>query len=87
MTHHAAPSFWKCYQALPAEIQRLADKNFAFLKGNPAHPSVQFKRVKSSRLRSARVGDHYRALATDCGDAVLWFWIGTHEAYNQIIRR
>jgi hypothetical protein len=30
-----------------------------------------------------RVGDHYRAVGLKKGDAVIWFWIGTHEEYNR----
>jgi hypothetical protein len=29
-----------------------------------------------------RVGDHYRALARRKGELIIWFWIGTHEEYN-----
>jgi hypothetical protein len=32
-----------------------------------------------------RVGAHYRALAVDASDGVLWFWIGTHAAYDRIV--
>ena len=53
------------------------------LKVNPQHPSLRFKRV--GRLRSARVGMHYRALGVDVSDGVLWFWIGTHADYDTLI--
>lgn len=43
MIHTASARFWRCYDALPAEIRALADKNFALLKADPAHPSLQFK--------------------------------------------
>jgi hypothetical protein len=31
---------------------------------------------------SVRIGDHYRALGKRSGDLIVWFWIGTHEEYN-----
>jgi hypothetical protein len=33
-----------------------------------------------------RVGLHYRALAVEDGDDLIWFWIGTHAQYDAIIR-
>jgi len=38
------------------------------------------------RFWSARVGIHYRALAVQDGDDVVWFWIGRHDEYESIIR-
>ena len=84
MKHFAASGFWAAYQALPSEIQRLADRCFDLLKENPAHPSLHFKKV--ARFRSARVGLHYRALGVEVSDGVLWFWIGTHADYDKLVR-
>lgn len=83
MIHLASPSFWECYEALPAAVRELADKQFALLKENPRHPSLHFKRLK--RFYSARVGVHYRALAVEAPDGLLWFWIGSHADYDRIV--
>lgn len=83
MTHHASPSFWKNYAALPRVVRELADKQFALLKANPQHPSLRLKRVK--RFHSARVGAHHRALAVDVADGLLWFWIGSHAEYDRLV--
>ncbi len=83
MTHHASLSFWACYDALPAAVRDLADKQFALLKANPRHPSLHLKRI--GRYHSARVGVHYRALAVDAPDGLLWFWIGSHADYDRIV--
>jgi len=61
MRHFASASFWEAYGKLPGHIRNLADKNFALLKENPQHPSLQFE--KAGRFWSARVGLRYRALA------------------------
>ena len=66
--HFADPDFWFHYRELPEEIQALADKNFALLKADPRHPSVRLKKV--GVLYAARVGLHYRALATERTDGV-----------------
>jgi hypothetical protein len=83
LNHHASPDFWSCYRALPKEVQELADKSFALLKGNPKHPSLHFKRI--DRFWSARVGLHYRAVAVEAPDGLLWFWIGTHGEYDKVV--
>jgi len=83
LNHYASPDFWACYRALPAEVQELADKSFSLLKDNPKYPSLHFKRV--NRFWSARVGLHYRALAVEASDGVLWFWIGTHAEYDKLV--
>ena len=82
MIHYAAPSFWRAYHQLPEQVRALADKQFQLLKADPQHPSLHFKRV--GRFYSARVGAHYRALAVEAPDGVLWFWIGSHAEYDRI---
>ena len=83
MTHRASAKFWHFHAWLPEEIQRLAGENFELLKTNPRHPSLRFKKV--GRYWSARVGIHYRAVAVEDGNDVVWFWIGHHSKYDQII--
>ncbi|MCG2630237.1 hypothetical protein L6654_26770 [Bradyrhizobium sp. WYCCWR 13023] len=84
MKHAASPRFWKSYEALPANVQRLADANFRLLKSDPNHPSLQFKRV--GRYWSARVGLRYRALAVEANGDYVWFWIGSHADYDRLVQ-
>ena len=85
MTHHASRRFWVHYRALPSEVQRLADANYQLLRANPAHPSLQLKKI--GRFRSVRIGLHYRALAVDsASDDLVWFWIGHHSDYDRLIK-
>jgi hypothetical protein len=84
MRHFASPSFWECYDRLPASIQELADKNFGLLKANPRHPSLHMK--KAGRYWSVRVGIKYRALAVEIEEGLLWFWIGTHAEYDRLVK-
>jgi len=83
LNHFASPAFWDRYQRLPLHVRELADAQFALLKENPAHPSLHFKKV--GRHRSVRIGMHYRALAVDTSDGLLWFWIGSHADYDRVI--
>jgi hypothetical protein len=64
-------------------VQTLADRAFALLKADPRHPSLHIKKV--GRFWSARVGLHHRAIGVEAPDAVLWFWIGTHADYDNLV--
>jgi hypothetical protein len=68
---------------MPLSIQELADAHFALLKKNPSHPSLHFK--KAGQYRSVRIGMHYRALAVEVPEGLLWFWIGSHSDYDKIL--
>lgn len=83
MRHRASPSFWKLYDALPAAVQRVADKNYELLQADPRHSSLHFKKVEG--LWSVRVGAHYRALGFDHENGVMWFWIGSHAEYDKFM--
>lgn len=83
MIHHAAVTFWKHYFALPKDIQAQADKSFDLLKVDPYHPSLHFKKI--GKYWSVRASLEYRTSGIDVADGVLWFWIGTHSAYNRLI--
>lgn len=88
MKHMTLPRFWQCYQKLPKEVQKLADKNFQLLKSDPYHPSLHFKKIgKHTSLWSARVGMKYRVLGREKPEGVLWFWIGTHDEYDTILSK
>ncbi len=87
MKSRTTPEFWARYGRLPTEIQNLADRGYQTWVANPRHPSLQFKKLKGrDRLYSARVGDHYRAVADFDGEVFVWTWIGSHEEFNKLMR-
>jgi hypothetical protein len=47
---------------------------------------MQFKPLVGN-VWSVRISDHYRALAHRDRDLIVWFWIGTHEDYNNFVRQ
>jgi hypothetical protein len=67
-------------------VQCLARDKFRVWLRDPFHPSMHFKLIVSN-IWSVRIGDHYRAVARRDGELVVWFWIGTHEEYNNLVRR
>ncbi|WP_040433766.1 hypothetical protein [Chlorobium ferrooxidans] len=83
MKHKTTSGFLACYERLPPEIRILAKKNFELLKADHTHPSLKFKKV--GKVWSARVGSHYRAVATPIDGGFLWVWIGTHAEYDKLL--
>ncbi|MEA3396728.1 MAG: hypothetical protein U9R05_04635, partial [Chloroflexota bacterium] len=81
------PRFWQHYQALPKKVQKLAAKNFQLLKTDPHHPSLHFKKIgQQNSLWSVRVGRQYRALGREKPAGIVWFWIGSHAQYDQLLK-
>ena len=81
--HRTTPQFWKRFENLSKDTQKLARKNFVLLKNNPKHPSLHFKKVGD--YWSARVGLYYRVLAVEDGSDFIWVWIGSHAEYDNLI--
>ena len=78
-------SFWKLYAELPAEVQRLADKQFSLFVETPRHASLGFAR--KGNVYTVEIGRSHRAIARFKDGAYYWFWIGSHEAYNKLLKR
>ena len=82
--HRATRRFWEYFDSLAEDIQNVARKNYALLKVNPRHPSLQFKKL--GKFWSARVGLNHRALAIEDGERFIWVWIGPHDEYERLIQ-
>jgi mRNA-degrading endonuclease RelE of RelBE toxin-antitoxin system len=79
--------FRDAYRRLPEHVQRRAREAYRRFKDNPSHPSLHFKQVHATQpIYAARVGLGYRAVGVIDGEAVVWFWIGTHAEYDQLLR-
>ncbi len=86
--HRTTGDFWKDYWNLPPEIRQRANKQFALLKVNPRHPSLQFKKLierNGQEIWSARVTRKFRALSVNIDADYVWFWIGEHDSYESMI--
>ena len=64
--------FWKCFEALPAAVQKLAREKYALWKRDPYHASLRFEERRNG-ICVIRIGNHYRAVALREGDVVAWF--------------
>ncbi|HEY88276.1 MAG TPA: hypothetical protein G4N98_00895 [Thermoflexia bacterium] len=87
MKSRATPKFWKFYARLPRSVQRRARKAHRMWQLNPHYPSLHFKRVDNEEpIYSARVSGDYRVLGFLAGDTVLWYWIGSHDDYERLLK-
>ena len=80
--------FRKAFEQLPADIQKRARTIYKIWKENQNHPSLHFKQVHQNEpIFSVRIGLSYRALGIKQNNDMIWFWIGSHEEYNNIIEQ
>ena len=78
--------FWACYNALPAEIQQLARDKYNLWQKDAFNGALHFKPLFES-VWSVRINQNYRALGRRTGNLIVWFWIGTHADYDQLLSR
>lgn len=86
MRSRATQRFWTAYRELPAEIRQSAKKSYALFRDNPAHPSLNFKKVHNREpVYSVRVTYGYRAVGLLEDNEITWFWIGTRTGYERLL--
>jgi len=80
--------FRKAFSKLPKDVQENARSAYNKWKHTPNNPSTRFKQIHPQKpIYSVRVGLSYRALDIKEEDTMVWFWIGSHEDYNNLIAR
>jgi plasmid maintenance system killer protein len=78
--------FRKLRENLPKEIQIRTKEAYELWKNDVSHPSLHFKKLKNSLpIYSVRITLDYRAIGRMENDTIIWFWIGNHSDYNQLI--
>jgi hypothetical protein len=86
MKSHINADFRKAYAALPKDVREQARKAYKLFKEDPFHPSIRFKSIHPSKpFYSVRASLGYRAVGVREGDTIIWFWIGSHAAYDKLI--
>jgi hypothetical protein len=79
--------FWELYNNLPPDVQRKADKAYRLWRASPSARGLHFRRVsKSEPIYSVRIGRDYRAVGLLEGNTVHWFFIGSHDEYDRVLR-
>ena len=86
MESRVTEKFWKAFDKLPFFIQDSAKKSFSLWKQNPFHPSLEFKAINiQKQIFSVRIGMSWRALGLKEENIIIWFWIGSHSDYDQLL--
>ncbi len=81
-------AFRQALNTLPIAVQEQAQKAYILWMQDSYHPSLQFKRVQPKPpIYSVRISLNYRALGLLDGERIYWYWIGTHDEYEQLLRR
>lgn len=88
MNSQTTESFWSAYAALSPDVRESAREAYRRFQENPHHPGLRFKRVHPTEpIYSVRITRDHRAVGVLVDDGILWFWIGAHDEYLQVIRR
>jgi mRNA-degrading endonuclease RelE of RelBE toxin-antitoxin system len=85
---HITDRFRKLIERLPQEIRQQAREAYRLFKQDPYHPQLHFKQVHQKKpVYSARIAYRYRAVGIVKGDVIVWFWIGSHDDYDKLLKR
>ena len=79
--------FRQLYHQAPSERKAKIKRAYQLWRENPAHPSLRFKKVHSTLpIYSARVDLDWRAVGVLQDGTLVWFWVGSHQAYEALLR-
>lgn len=86
MNSRTTRQFRESLAALPRHARQQAREAYRLFRDNPRHPGLHFKRVHDDPpISSARVGIGFRAVGVRDGNTIVWFWIGSHADYDQLV--
>lgn len=86
MESHLSPLFRKRFSALPKPVRKDALADYQLWRTDPFHNSLHFKLVsEKNKAWSVRAGIGWRAVGVRTGDTIIWFWIGSHADYDDLL--
>ena len=85
MKSFARPSFWRAYYGLDSVVRKDAKRAYELFELTPEHPSLRFKKLAGTKdIWSARISAKYRAVGRRSGEEIHWFWIGSHNDFDNL---
>jgi hypothetical protein len=85
-------SYRDCLPNIPEAIRNLAEQAFKVFLRDPYAPSLHNHELEDSKKgrhrngsRSVYINLRYRAIYVVDGDVNVWYWVGSHEDYNDFI--
>lgn len=86
MISRTTGGFWKLYALLPEQVQRRARAAYQRFQQDSSHPGLQFKKVHEHEpIYAARISRDYRAVGVKTDNEIVWFWIGSHADYDNLL--
>ena len=86
MESHLSPPFRKRFSALPKQVKKDALADYRLWIQQPFYNSLHFKLVsEKNKAWSVRAGIGWRAVGVRDGDVMIWFWIGSHADYDDLL--
>jgi Txe/YoeB family toxin of Txe-Axe toxin-antitoxin module len=86
VTSRTQEDFWRSFDELPASVQQQARERFRLWQRDAFNAALHFKPLHGD-VWSVRVSQHHRALGRRKGSLVVWFWVGSHADYDEMIKR
>ena len=87
MTSRRTKAFVRFLTELPPDVVKQAKEAYRLWIRDPSHPGLRFKKIQNlDNVWSVRVSRNYRALGVRDGEKIVWFWIGSHADYDQLLR-
>ena len=88
MRSRTTRQFRRAFARLPESIKERAREAYRRFVENPNHPELRFKRIHSTEpIYAVRMTKDYRALGLREDDTMIWFRIGSHDDYDDLISR
>ena len=88
MKSRTTGEFRRRFANLPPQVQQQARTAYRQFQQDPSYPGLRFKKVHPELpIYSARVSRNYRAVGQVDGDTVIWFWVGSHAEYDQLLQQ
>ncbi len=87
MTSRRTKAFVRLLAELPPDVVKQAKEAYRLWTRDPSHPGLRFKRIQNlDNVWSVRISKNYRAVGVRDGEKVVWFWIGSHADYDQLLK-
>lgn len=89
MRSRTTQRFRKALADLPEQVQKQAKEAYRRFEQDSHHPGLRFKRARGfESVYSVRISRDYRALGLLADEeTIVWFWIGSHEEYEEQLKR
>jgi len=85
---HTTAKFRELLDAAPEQVRAKAEAAYRLWADNPAHPSLRYKKVhRELPIYSVRIDIDWRAVGVLRDGEIVWFWIGPHDEYEQLLAK